>query len=176
MQTAKLHLSILEPDHISPICKINNDLHENVKQVKICRLCIIISCDNQLQELNISDSYLHSTSAIIISNVLQGISTLKKLDISKNKITDKAADDIAVAISSNFQLQELDISDNDLRATGAITISKALQGISSTLTKLYISSNKITDKAADDIAAAISCNTQLQDLILVTMNFKLQVL
>ena len=60
-------------------------------------------------------------------------------------------------------MQELDISDNDLQTTGAITISKALQKIS-TLTKLYISKNKITDKAADDIAAVISCNTQFQKL------------
>ena len=90
-------------------------MHENVKEIRIHRLCIIISCDNQLQELNISDNNLQSTSAIIISNVLQGISTLKKLNISKNNITDKAAGGIAAAISCNSRLQELDVSDNDLR-------------------------------------------------------------
>ena len=172
LKTAKLHFStyslsnrrnFLGPDYISQIYIINNDLHENVKQLQIHGLCVNISGDNQLQELNISDSNLQPTSAIIISNVLQRISTLKKLNISKNKITDKPADDIATAISCNTQLQELDINGNDLQTTGAITISKALQKIS-TLIKLCISKNNITDKAADDIAAAIFCNTQLQEL------------
>ena len=176
LKTARLRFStynlssiqnFLEQDHVSPwpirVYIINNDLHENVKEIRFHRLCIIISCDNQLQELNISDNNLQSTSAIIISNVLQGISTLKKLNISKNKITDKAADDIATAISCNTRLQELDISDNDFQTTGATTILKTLQKIS-TLTKLYISTNNITDKAANDIAAVISCNTLLQEL------------
>ena len=78
----------------------------------------------------------------------------------KNKITDKAADDIATAVSCNNRLQELDINDNELQTTGAVTISKALQKIS-TLTKLYISKNNITDKAAD--APALSCNAELQE-------------
>ena len=42
-------------------------------------------------------------------------------------------------------------------------IIKALQSISM-LTKLYISNCIVTDDVADDIAAAISCNTQLQEL------------
>ena len=42
-------------------------------------------------------------------------------------------------------------------------MSKTLQGISM-LKILYIGRNSITDKAADDIAIAISCNTQLQKL------------
>ena len=53
---------------------------------------------------------------------------------------------------SSMQPQELDISNYGLR--GAIAIAaQALQDIC-TLTKLNISKNNITDKAADDIAAA----------------------
>ena len=73
---------------------------------------------------------------------------------------------IMAAIANNFavlQLQKLDICDNHPQSTGAITIFKALQGIS-TLTKLFISKNGITKTAASNIAALISCNTQLQEL------------
>ena len=162
LKTAKLHFStynlqnFLQLDHTFQIYII---LHKNVWEP----LVLCISCDIQLQELNISDNHLQPTSAIIISKILQGIFTLRKLNISKNKITEEAADDIAAAVSCNTKLEELDISDNNLQAIGTITISKALQGIS-TLTKLYISKNNITDEAADDIGTAISCNTQLQEL------------
>ena len=63
---------------------------------------------------------------------------------------------------SSMQSQELDISNYGLQGATVI-VAQALQGIC-TLTKLNISKNNITDKAADDIAAAISCNTQLQEL------------
>ena len=42
----------------------------------------------------------------------------------------------------------------------------------STLTKLYIDCNNITDEAADDIATAISCNIYLQELNLGSNNLQ----
>ena len=44
--------------------------------------------------------------------------------------------------------------------TGVKEIVKILKDIS-TLRKLYLSNNIITDEVADDIAVAISCNTQI---------------
>ena len=76
-----------------------------------------------------------------------------------------------LCISYNIQLKELDISDYNLQVTGAIMISKILQR-TSTLIKLNISKNKITDKAAGDITAAISCNTQLQELDISDNDFQ----
>ena len=121
-----------------------------------------ISCNTQLQELVISDNDLQTTGAVTVS--------LTKLYIGNNKITDKAADDIAAAISCNAQLQELDISDNELQTAGTIIISKGLQSIS-TLTKLYLAANMISDKAADDIAAALANNNQLQEFDLELNEF-----
>ena len=77
-----------------------------------------------------------------------------------------------LCISLNIQLQELDISDYNLQATGAIMILKILQR-TSTLIKLNISKNKITDNAAGDITAAISCNTQLQELDISDNDFQI---
>ena len=76
-----------------------------------------------------------------------------------------------LCISHNIQLKELDISDYNLQVTGAIMISKILRR-TSTLIKLNISKNKITDNAAGDISAAISCNTQLQELDISDNDFQ----
>ena len=100
--------------------------------------------------------------------------SLTKLHIANANISDEAADDIAAVVSCNIHLQEFDISGNNLRALGAVKTVKSLQKIS-TLTKLYISNNKITYKAAYDIAAAISCNNKLQDIDISEMILKQQV-
>ena len=120
-----------------------------------------ISCNTQLQELDISGNYLGTAGAIQLSKALHYIFTLKKLYIDNNNITDMAADDIATALSRNIQLQELSIKKNEFQTKGIITIAKALQNMS-TIKKLYISNNNITDEAADGIAAALSCNDKLE--------------
>ena len=135
----------------------------NITEKAAGNIAALISCNIQLQELDISDNYLQSTGVIIILKALQGISTLTKLFISKNGISKNAANKIAALISCNTQLQELDIGENYLQSIGVITVSKALQGIF-TLTKLFINKNGITKSAASNIAAVISCNNQLQEL------------
>ena len=62
-------------------------------------------------------------------------------------------------------------SKNNLQSTGAIKIAKALQYVS-TLTKLNIIDNCITDEAADDIAAAIYNNIELQELNISKNNLR----
>ena len=121
-----------------------------------------ISCNTDLQELNLGSTGLQTSDAIKIARGLQKISSLTKLYINHNNITDEAADDIAAVICCNSHLQELNLGSNYLQTSGIIKITKSLQKISS-LTKLYINHNNITCEAADDIAAAISCNTKLQE-------------
>ena len=101
--------------------------------------------------------------AIKIAKALQTISTLTNFSIHHNNITDKAADDIAAAIRCNYYLREFNMGSNDFTGFGAIRIARALQKIS-TLTKLYIDHNKITDEAAEDIGMAIFYNKALQDI------------
>ena len=122
-----------------------------------------ISCNIHLQELNLSHNDLQASGAIKIARSLQKLSSLIKLYINHNNISHEAADDIAAAISSNVCLQELNLGGNHFQALGAIKVSKALQSIV-TLTKLYICDNNITHNAADDIAAVISCNNQIEEL------------
>ena len=121
-----------------------------------------ISCNTKLQEINISENNLLTIGVQKIMKALQGIDTLRKLCFDNNNITVEAADDIAAVVSHNTKLQEIDISENNL-TSGVRKIMRALQGIN-TLKKLYLGNNSITDEAADDIAAAISCNTKLQEI------------
>ena len=149
-------------------------------------LANVLQCNNQLQELHLIGNCLQTSDVIKITKALCSIQTstsqsnlgttitsttmnlhncitLKKFSITNNNITDKVTDDIAAVISCNTHLQELDLGNNDLQASGITKVSRSLQKISS-LIKLYINHNNITDKAADDIAAVISYNTRLQEL------------
>ena len=82
--------------------------------------------------------------------------------ISHNHITYVAAEDIAAAISHNIGLQELNLGNNSLQSLGAIKISKVLQTLS-TMTKLCMPSNLITNESVDSIASAIHSNIHLQE-------------
>ena len=126
-----------------------------------------ISCNIELQEFDINTNKLQAAGTIKIAKALQGINTLTKININDNSITFEAAIDIAVAISKNIQMQEFDLGRNDFQEKGTVIIAKALQNISE-LTKLYIHDNNIThseaNNFADDIAAVIMCNTQIEEL------------
>ena len=123
-------------------------------------IAYVISCNSHLQILDISLS-LQVQGATIILKSLQKISSLTTLYISNNNITYEAADDIAAVVSCN-PIQVLDVSDNCLGTIGITKVAKALQSVC-TLTHLYIRNVYITDKATDDIAAAISCNPYLEE-------------
>ena len=137
---------------LTSLCISNSKITDEV----VGNLGVAVSCNTQLQELDINSNNLKTTGTIKFLKALKGTVTLKKLFISNNNITDGAAN----VLSFNTQLQELDISYNCFQAVGIAIIMKALQGM---LTRLYISNNNITEDAADDIAAAIYGNTQLQE-------------
>ena len=126
-------------------------------------IATVISCNIDLQELNLGNNNLQTSSSIKIAKSLQKISSLTKLYINHNNITHEAADDIAAAISCNIHLQELNLDNNNLQTAGIVRIARSLNRVSS-LTKLCFNHNKITDEGAEDIAAAISCNIHLQVL------------
>ena len=163
--------------HISTLKKLNIS-NNNITDRAADDIAAAISCNTQLEELDVSGNDLQEIGVVKIAKALQHISTLKKLNISNSNITDRAADDIAAAICCNTKLEELDLSGNDLRTEGVIKIAVALQSIVtltklnisnnslqkiSTLNKLYIAGASIGDGAADDIAAAVSCNVHLQE-------------
>ena len=146
---------------ISSLTKLYID-HNNISNEAADDIAAAISCNIHLQELNLGCNNLQTSGTIKIAKSLQKISSLTKLYIDHNNISDDAAYDIAAAISCNIHIQELNLGSNNLRSSGIIRISKSLQKISS-LTQLCIDHNYITDEAADNIAAAISSNKNLQE-------------
>ena len=145
---------------ISMLTKLSID-NNKITNVAAFYIADVISCNSNLQELDIGSNNLQAQGATIILNSLQKISSLTTLYINNNTITEEVADDIAAVVFCN-PMQVLDISDNYLGTTGVTKVAKALQSVC-TLTHLYISNNYITDEATDDIAAAISCNTYLEE-------------
>ena len=145
--------------------------HNNITDETADDIAAAISSNMSLQELNLGSNNLQSSGTIRIARTLQKNSSLRKLYIDHNKITDEAADDIAAAISCNIHIQELNLGSNNLQSSGTIRIVKTLQKISS-LRKLYFDHSKINDEAADDIAAAISCNIHIQELNLGSNNLQ----
>ena len=123
-------------------------------------IAAVISHNIHLQEFDISGNNIQTVGTVKIVKALKGISTLQRLCFSNNNITDEAADEIAAAVSCNSKLQEIDLKENDFQTNGIV---EPLQN-SQTLTRLYISNNNVTDEAANDIAATISCNVWLQEV------------
>ena len=153
-------------------------------------IATVLSCNTQLQEFDISENKLQAIGVIIIAKALRSITTLKKLCISNNiyidknaymegdlsdieNTTEKAAYSFAEAVSRNVRLQEIDFSENYFPTTGIVKIMQVLQSIF-TINKLYVINNNITEEAADDFAAALAFNTQLQELDISRNNLQTQ--
>lgn len=73
-------------------------------------IAIAISCNTQLQELDISLNSLQMPGTMKITKAMQQISTLQKLCINHNYIASSASNDIAAICSNSIQLKELDFS------------------------------------------------------------------
>ena len=123
-------------------------------------IAAVISC-NAIQVLDVSSNCLGTIGITKVAKALQSVCTLTHLYISNNEITDKATGGIAAAISCNPYLEEFDIGYNFIQGRGATKIAKSLQQIS-TLKKLFMNNNKITDEASNDIATVIHCNPHLK--------------
>ena len=134
-------------------------------------IAIVIMCNTQMEELDVSGTDLQTTGIMKIAKSLLHSCALKKLYINKNNITDKAANDITDVIKCNPHLQEFDISINNLQVPGITRIARGLQNISK-LKKVYINNNNITDEAAGVIADVILCNSNLVEFDIGASNLQ----
>ena len=131
-------------------------------------LAHVLSLNNQIKELYLSDNNLYSEAISKIFSKFNSLS-LNKLDISHNNITDQAGEYIATFLSRNAKLEELNLSHTNLLSAGIIKICKCNL---SSLTAFDISHNSITTEAADDIADFLSRNAKLQELNLSHNNLQ----
>ena len=113
---------------------------------------------------------LRDTGIIVLAKSLQQLSTFKVLKFYNNHITDKGADSIASIITSNSALADLHLGRNKFKE-GALKVAKALKHLS-TLRSLNLNDNSIPTVVADELAAAILCNSSLEHLWLRCNMFK----
>ena len=117
----------------------------------------------ELEELDLSNSFIQTAGVIEIFKSLRNISNLRKIYVHGNVITDEATDDLAVVLSQNTKLKEINISCNNLQTAGAVKIFQAIMHIS-TLTKFNIAHNMITNEATKYIVSILSNNNKLKEL------------
>ena len=123
-------------------------------------IAAVVSC-NPMQVLDVSNNCLGTIGITKVAKALQSVCTLTHLYISNNNIIDVTTDDIAAAISCNPYLEEFDIVCNSIEGRGAIKIVKSFQQMS-TLKKLFMDHNEISDGASDYVAAVTDCNPHLK--------------
>ena len=122
----------------------------------------IVRTNKTLQKLDLSNNKLSDDGTITISDGLKNNTTLLELNISHNNITNKAIKNITEFIQVNTTLKKLDLSYNILSDDGATLISSCLK--CNNLLELNISHNNITNKAIKNITEFIQVNTTLKKL------------
>ena len=128
-----------------------------------------LSCNTTLAEFDISHSTLTFKAANSIIGALTNTSTLEIFNICNCGITDEVATNIAVVLKYNFMtLTKVDISSNKLTSIGAIPILKALKD-SCNVETFKINGNRISDEAAKNITDILLNNSHLVEVD-VTMN------
>ena len=152
----------------------------NLSSLNISNNCItgdltyiadILTVTTNLVKLNLSYNELSADHMkYFLYKTKHVFANLVQLNASGNIISDETATTLADVLSENSKLQELDLSDNSLHAKGIRKIFKRLR--ISTLIKLSISHNNITDKVADQIASFLCRNTKLEKLDLSHNNLQ----
>ena len=110
---------------------------------------------------------LHLNNLMIVplrmTESLQSISTLKSLVYDSVPMSVEVESSIASVITNNTLLQQLSLRNICL---GQGTVFKAIATITN-LTILWLEDNLISEEMSDDLALAISCNTSLEQIILL---------
>ena len=118
-------------------------------------------------QVNTSSSYLSMLSEKVkeeTKRILGNISTVKVLDLANNNISDFIADDIELLLFCN-KLEGIYLSTNSLQEEGMIKIAETLRS-NTTLKVFDISNNSVSDKAANNIAVALSNKFKLEKIYL----------
>ena len=118
----------------------NNSVGEEADDI-----ATLLSRNNNLQELYLSNNSFKIVGITKIAKALQNVSTLTVFNISNNSVDEEAADDIAKVLSHNNKLQKLYLSNNSFKTIGITKIAKALHTVS-TLTVFVLATTVLEKK------------------------------
>ena len=149
----------------------------NIGHVTDEDVAVILSHNNKIEELNLSNLQLMTKDFSTIANSMKWLVHLKNLNISNNKIT---ADNIGDILSHNTKLEHLNLSSLSLCLKDFMIIALKMKTISN-LKSLDISRNDAhictiafdgssESTNTDSIAALFSNNTNLENLNLSYLN------
>ena len=105
-------------------------LSNNLISEALDDIAAVLSCNTELQELDLSGNNLQLTGIRILRRSLHNISTLTKFNISSNRFGQEAAEEIAAILSHNTKLQDLSLGWNNIETTGMISIASVLKNTS----------------------------------------------
>jgi len=121
--------------------------------------------NNQCRELRLISNQITSSGASILADALLNNRTLELLSLWNNQVRDIGVQSLSNALSINRStLKKLDLSQNDVTDEGARHLAQMLK-TNKKLTHLTLSNNKIGDEGVQLLADALrNRNTTLQSL------------
>ena len=158
LKTTKIFWGMKKMSNLTLFSVSHNNLHPEVAQL----IANVLSKNPGLEELNLS-CIMQTAGVKAILKGIVNISNLKRLNISGNNITGEAPYNIGAVVLRNPKLEELNLSCNKMQTVGVIVILKGSMRISS-LKRLNVNNNNITDEAAHYIGDVLSRNTKLEEL------------
>ena len=144
----------------------SNNVSENAGEL----LANVIKSNAHLKDLRLSFNKLGS-SDIVITQVLQNISTLRILCLSGNYMSENTGKDLAAAIENNKNIEDLRLSNNNFQTS----ISLILESLTTSmhLKVFHLSNNSITGSDAITLALVIENNVSLEEVCLPSNGFHL---
>ena len=147
------------------VSQISHLSNKPVTYTAVQRLAFVLDHNPKLQKLGVSSLHLYPEEVTVLLKGMTNLKNLVKLDISSNCIRGEAAKALASILSCNISLQKLILQKCFLQYEGAMDIFNAITTYSR-LRYLDVSSNDISNEAAKALASILSCNINLQKLIL----------
>ena len=141
----------------------------NLSEELISELASSIKLYTSLEMVYLHNSNLKS-SAVILSEVLASISTLKVLDLQSNGLTEEVGNSLASVIINNRLMEALFLDNNNI-GVGTLNILKALKNINS-LKKLGLDNNNLPKEISHELAGVIKSNCYLELLTLSSNNLQ----
>ncbi|KAA0711828.1 NLR family CARD domain-containing protein 3 CARD15-like protein [Triplophysa tibetana] len=138
-------------------------LHDcNLTDKSCSALAEVLSSDNSLEELNMSNNNLQDSGVKLLCAGLKNIKCeLKKLSVSKCDLTEESCSALAAVLSSDSSsLKDLDMSRNNLQDDGVKRLSEGLKNTNCELNKLSLSKCSIGEEGYKCLCSAVRSNPE----------------
>ena len=140
-----------------------NFSHNSIVSKEIKQLLPILSSHTKLKSLDLSSCRLQSYEVDQLFNILKRKNNLQCINLSANSMTNDVAENVSAMIINNKDIQKLHLPNCTLDQSSLKSIIQALKVVTS-LQYVDLSTNKVDDDLAKDIAALINNNNELKRL------------